>query len=94
MTQVGAGSRLVESAGATTTEVVESIRRLAGIVNQISGASHEQSSGISAVGTAVTQMDQNTQQNAALVEQAAAAAQSLQQQASELAEMVAGFKLP
>ena len=94
VTQVGAGSRLVESAGATTTEVVESIRRLAGIVNQISGASHEQSSGITAVGTAVTQMDQNTQQNAALVEQAAAAAQSLQQQASELAEMVAGFKLP
>lgn len=64
------------------------------IVNQISGASREQSSGIVEVGIAVTQMDENTQQNAALVEQATAAAQSLQQQASALAEVVAGFKLP
>ncbi|MET0268093.1 MAG: methyl-accepting chemotaxis protein [Duganella sp.] len=92
--QVDAGSRLVENAGATMTEVVDSIRQLAGIVSQISSASHEQSSGITEVGTAVTQMDENTQQNAALVEQAAAAAQSLQQQASALAEVVAGFKLP
>jgi len=94
VTQVDAGSRLVESAGSTMTEVVDSIRQLAGIVKQISNASHEQSSGITEVGTAVTQMDENTQQNAALVEQAAAAAQSLQQQASALAEVVAGFKLP
>ena len=94
VTQVDAGSRLVESAGATMTEVVDSIRQLAGIVKQISSARHEQSSGITEVGTAVTQMDENTQQNAALVEQAAAAAQSLQQQASALAEVVAGFKLP
>ena len=94
VTQVDAGSRLVESAGVTMSEVVDSIRQLAGIVKQISSASHEQSSGITEVGTAVTQMDENTQQNAALVEQAAAAAQSLQQQASALAEVVAGFKLP
>jgi len=94
VTQVDAGSRLVESAGSTMTEVVDSIRQLAGIVKQISNASHEQSSGITEVGTAVTQMDENTQQNAALVEQAAAAAQSLQQQASALAEVVAGFRLP
>ena len=94
VTQVDAGSRLVESAGVTMTEVVDSIGKLAAIVRQISSASHEQSSGITEVGTAVTQMDENTQQNAALVEQAAAAAQSLQQQASALAEVVAGFKLP
>jgi len=92
--QVGMGSRLVQGAGATMVEVVDSIHRLSAIVNQISGASREQSSGIVEVGIAVTQMDENTQQNAALVEQAAAAAQSLQQQASALAEVVAGFKLP
>jgi methyl-accepting chemotaxis protein len=92
--QVGLGSRLVHDAGATMVEVVDSIHRLSAIVNQISGASREQSSGILEVGIAVTQMDETTQQNAALVEQAAAAAQSLQQQASTLAEVVAGFKLP
>ena len=92
--QVGLGSQLVHGAGATMVEVVDSIHQLSAIVNQISGASREQSSGIVEVGVAVTQMDQTTQQNAALVEQAAAAAQSLQQQASALAEVVAGFKLP
>jgi len=94
VSQVDAGSKLVESAGATMTEVVDSIGKLAAIVHEISVASREQSTGIAEVGTAVTQMDENTQQNAALVEQAAAAAQSLQRQASELAEVVAGFKLP
>ena len=92
--QVGLGSQLVHGAGATMVEVVDSIHQLSAIVNQISGASREQSSGIVEVGVAVTQMDETTQQNAALVEQAAAAAQSLQQQASALAEVVAGFKLP
>jgi methyl-accepting chemotaxis protein len=92
--QVGMGSRLVQDAGATMVEVVESIHRLTSIVNEISSASHEQSSGIAEVGTAVTQMDENTQQNAALVEEAAAAAQSLQHQANALAEVVAGFRLP
>ena len=64
------------------------------VVAEISNASQEQSTGIAEVGTAVTHMDQATQQNAALVEQATAAAQSLQQQAQNLAEVVAGFKLP
>jgi len=92
--QVAMGSKQVQDAGATMTEVVESIHRLASIVHEISAATREQSSGITEVGTAVTQMDQSTQQNAALVEQAAAAAQSLQHQAATLAEVVAGFKLP
>ena len=92
--QVAMGSKLVQDAGTTMAEVVESIHRLAAIVNEIATATHEQSSGITEVGMAVTQMDQSTQQNAALVEQAAAAAQSLQHQAAMLAEAVAGFKLP
>ncbi|WP_198972207.1 methyl-accepting chemotaxis protein [Xylophilus sp. ASV27] len=92
--QVGAGSRLVQEAGTTMQQVVESIRRVTTIVAEISNASREQSNGITEIGGAVTQMDQSTQQNAALVEQATAAAQSLQQQAQELAEAVAGFKLP
>ena len=61
---------------------------------EISNASQEQSTGIAEIGDAVSQMDQATQQNAALVEQASAAAQSLQQQAHELAEVVAAFRLP
>ena len=92
--QVSAGSRLVQDAGATMQEVVDSIRRVTAIVAEISNASQEQSNGIREIGGAVTQMDQSTQQNAALVEQATAAAQSLQQQANELAEVVAGFRLP
>ena len=92
--QVDAGSHLVQGAGTTMEQVEQSIRRVASIVSEISSASQEQSTGIAEVGTAVTQMDQSTQQNAALVEQATAAAQSLQQQAHELAQVVAGFKLP
>jgi methyl-accepting chemotaxis protein len=74
-------------------DVVDSVNRVTAIVAEISNASQEQSRGIAEVGSAVTQMDQSTQQNAALVEQATAAAQSLQQQAHQLAEVVAGFKL-
>ncbi len=92
--QVSSGSRQVQDAGATMAQVVESIRQVNTIVAEISNASQEQSTGIAEVGTAVTHMDQATQQNAALVEQATAAAQSLQQQAQNLAEVVAGFKLP
>ncbi|MEK8029020.1 methyl-accepting chemotaxis protein [Pseudaquabacterium rugosum] len=92
--QVGAGSSLVQDAGATMQEVVDSIRGLTTIVAEISSASREQSGGITEVGSSVSQMDQGTQQNAALVEEAAAAAQSLQQQATALADAVAGFKLP
>ncbi|AVS80009.1 chemotaxis protein [Paracidovorax avenae] len=91
--QVNAGSRLVQDAGSTMQEVVESVQRVTAIVTEISNASQEQSTGIAEIGGAVSQMDQSTQQNAALVEQATAAAQSLQQQAHQLADVVAGFKL-
>ena len=92
--QVNAGSRLVQDAGQTMEKVEHSIRRVSAIVAEISNASQEQSTGIAEIGDAVSQMDQATQQNAALVEQASAAAQSLQQQAHELAEVVAAFRLP
>ena len=91
--QVEAGSRLVQDAGATMGKVVDSVRRVTNIVTEISNASQEQSTGITEVGSAVSQMDQFTQQNAALVEEATAAAQSLQQQAAQLADAVASFKL-
>ena len=91
--QVEAGSKLVQEAGATMDKVVESVRKVTTIVADISLASQEQSTGIAEVGSAVTLMDQATQQNAALVEEATAAAQSLQHQAVALAEAVAGFKL-
>ncbi len=94
MTQVTSGSRQAQDAGATMAQVVDSIRQVNTIVAEISNASQEQSTGIAEVGTAVSHMDQATQQNAALVEEATAAAQSLQQQAHNLAEVVAGFKLP
>jgi len=91
--QVNAGSRLVQDAGATMEKVVDSVRQVTTIVAEISTASQEQSTGIAEIGTAVSHMDQGTQQNAALVEQATAAAQALQQQAAQLADIVAGFKL-
>lgn len=91
--QVEAGSKLVQEAGATMDKVVESVRKVTTIVADISLASQEQSTGFAEVGSAVTLMDQATQQNAALVEEATAAAQSLQHQAVALAEAVAGFKL-
>ncbi|CAM3639603.1 methyl-accepting chemotaxis protein [Paracidovorax anthurii] len=93
VSQVNAGSRLVQDAGSTMQEVVDSVKRVTAIVAEISNASQEQSTGIAEIGTAVSHMDQSTQQNAALVEQATAAAQSLQQQAHQLADAVAGFKL-
>jgi methyl-accepting chemotaxis protein len=78
--QVNVGSQLVHDAGVTMNKVVESVRQVTIIVAEISNASQEQSTGISEIGGAVSQMDQATQQNTALVEQATAAAQSLQQQ--------------
>jgi methyl-accepting chemotaxis protein len=93
VSQVSAGSRLVHDAGTTMDQVVDSVRRVSTIVAEITNASQEQSTGIAEVGSAISLMDQSTQQNAALVEQASAAAQSLQHQAAELAEAVAGFKL-
>jgi methyl-accepting chemotaxis protein len=91
--KVDSGSKLVEQAGATMTEVVASVRRVTDIVAEISSASQEQSDGIEQVNQAITQMDETTQQNAALVEQAAAAAQSLQDQATTLTQVVSVFKL-
>ena len=87
------GTTLVDQAGVTMTEVVGSIRRVTDIMGEISAASNEQSLGVAQVGEAVSQMDQTTQQNAALVEQMAAAASSLKSQAQELVQTVAVFKL-
>ncbi len=92
--RVEQGTQLVDQAGVTMTEVVSSIRRVTDIMGEISSASNEQSLGVSQVGEAVTQMDQVTQQNAALVEEMAAAASSLNSQAHELVQTVAIFKLP
>ena len=86
------GTQLVDRAGVTMTEVVSSIRRVTDIMGEISAASNEQALGVSQVGEAVTQMDQATQQNAALVEQMAAAASGLKSQAQELVETVSIFK--
>ncbi|HSX95063.1 MAG TPA: methyl-accepting chemotaxis protein [Hydrogenophaga sp.] len=91
--RVEQGSALVDQAGNTMGEVVASIRRVTDIAGEISAASREQSEGVSQVGEAVTQMDQATQQNAALVEESAAASQSLKQQAAQLVDAVAAFRL-
>jgi methyl-accepting chemotaxis protein len=91
--RVAHGTVLVDQAGTTMTEVVSSIRRVTDIMGEISAASSEQALGVSQVGEAVTQMDQATQQNAALVEEMAAAASSLKSQAHELVQVVAVFKL-
>jgi aerotaxis receptor len=93
VSKVELGSRLVDDAGQTMTEIVDSVQRVAGIMNEIAGASREQSSGIEQVNQAVSNMDETTQQNAAMVEQAAAAAASLDEQAVQLAQAVSVFKL-
>jgi len=91
--KVGSGSKLVAQAGNTMSEVVLSVKRVTEIVGEITVAGQEQSEGIEQINLAITQMDETTQQNAALVEQAAAAAQSLQDQADRLAQVVGIFKL-
>jgi methyl-accepting chemotaxis protein len=91
--RVNNGSTLVEQAGATMGEILQAVRRVSDIMGEIAAASEEQSSGISQVGRAVTQMDEVTQQNAALVEQAAAGAASLQEQAGRLRETVSAFRM-
>jgi methyl-accepting chemotaxis protein len=91
--KVDTGSKLVGEAGSTMTEIVDSVKRVTDIMAEIMAASQEQSSGIEQVNQAIGQMDQVTQQNAALVEEATAAAQSLQDQAGKLAEVVGVFKL-
>ncbi|VVE13833.1 chemotaxis protein [Pandoraea capi] len=88
------GSSQVRDAGRTMTDIVQAVQRVTDIMGEISAASSEQSGGIEQVNTAVMQMDQVTQQNAALVEQATAAAGSLEDQARNLREAVAVFRLP
>ncbi len=87
------GTALVAKAGSTMTEVVTAIRRVNDLIGEVSAASNEQNAGVAQVGEAVTQMDQTTQQNAALVEESAAAADSLKVQAQQMLEAVAVFKL-
>ena len=91
--RVEQGTALVDRAGETMTEVVNAIKRVTDIMGEISAASTEQSIGVAQVGEAVSHMDQTTQQNAALVEEMAAAASSLRTQAQELVRTVALFKL-
>jgi len=91
--RVDVGTSLVGEAGTTMREVVASIQKVSDLVGEISLASDEQSLGVLQVGEAVAQMDQNTQQNAALVEEMAAAASSLNTQASELVQAASAFRL-
>ncbi|WP_018917784.1 methyl-accepting chemotaxis protein [Vreelandella zhanjiangensis] len=93
VSQIKQGSTLVEQAGSTMADVVTAVRRVTDIMDEISAASQEQSDGIEQVSHAVGQMDQVTQQNAALVQEASAAAASLEEQANHLEEAVAVFKL-
>jgi methyl-accepting chemotaxis protein len=91
--KVHEGSSLVEQAGVTMAEVVESVRRVTDIMGEITAASVEQSAGIAQVSQTIVKMDQTTQQNAALVEEAAASASAMQEQAARLARAVSVFKL-
>jgi len=91
--KVDNGTRLVRDAGATMDEIVSSVQRVTDIIREISEAASEQSQGIAQVNGAVTDLDHMTQQNAALVEQSAAAAESLTQQAQRLSGVVATFRL-
>ncbi|WP_323120889.1 methyl-accepting chemotaxis protein [Burkholderia alba] len=92
--RVANGALLAQDAGRTMDDVVRAVKRVTDIMGEISAASSEQSAGIDEIGRAVTQMDSGTQQNAALVEQAAAAARSLDDQAQALKAMVGHFRLP
>ncbi|MVT29805.1 HAMP domain-containing protein [Acidovorax citrulli] len=91
--KVGAGTRLVDEAGATMSDIVQQVQRVSDLIAEIDAATREQSEGIGQVNAAVSQLDQATQQNAALVEESAAAAGSLQQQAVRLTEAVGVFRL-
>ena len=91
--KVESGSRLVRDAGSTMTEIVASVQRVSDIIGEITAAAAEQSLGIGQVNQSVTQLDRMTQQNAALVEESAAAAESLKGQAQRLRHIVGGFRL-
>ena len=91
--KVDTGNKLVEQAGATMGELVSSVKRVTDIMGEIMAASQEQTAGIEQINQAITEMDNVTQQNAALVEEAAAAAESMQEQAANLSQVVSVFKL-
>jgi len=93
VSKVEDGNRLVAEAGTTMADIVDQVQRVADLIGEISSASHEQTAGIGQVNDAVTQLDQVTQQNAALVEESAAAAESLKLQAHQLTGLVARFSL-
>jgi methyl-accepting chemotaxis protein len=93
VSKVGAGARQVDEAGVTMREIVASIQRVTDIMADIQAASHEQTTGIEQINQAIVQMDQVTQQNAALVEESAAASEALQEQARKLSELVSIFRL-
>ena len=91
--KVESGTRLVTDAGATMEEIVQSVRRVADVIGEITAAANEQSTGIAGVNQAIGDLDQMTQQNAALVEESAAAAESLREQADRMKEAVAVFQV-
>ncbi|MGO4381410.1 methyl-accepting chemotaxis protein [Pseudoduganella sp. RAF53_2] len=91
--KVDAGGKLVDQAGAAMQRIVDSVQQVAGIMSEIANAGNEQTAGIEQINTAVAEMDSVTQQNAALVEEAAAAARSMQEQAVQLQQAVAVFKI-
>ena len=91
--KVDAGAKLVDQAGATMQEIVESVRRVTDIMGEITAASQEQTSGIEQINQAMNRMDEGTQQNASLVEEAAAAVGLLEDQAAKLSRVVSVFKL-
>ena len=91
--RVETGAKLVTEAGSTMNEIVQSVQRVSDIIGEISAAAGEQSQGLGVVNSAIAQLDQMTQQNAALVEESAAAAESLREQSRQLASAVAGFNL-
>ena len=93
VSKVANGSALVDQAGRTMDEIVNSVQRVTDIMAEIAAASQEQSSGIEQVNLTITQMDETTQQNAALVEEATAAARSMEEQAGQLSQAVSLFKL-
>lgn len=93
VSKVESGNQLVDEAGRTMSEIVAAVQRVSGIVSEISAASSEQSTGIEQVNISVSQMDEMTQKNAALVEEAAAAAEAMREQAVSLAQAVAQFNL-
>ncbi|MDO8284402.1 MAG: methyl-accepting chemotaxis protein [Rhodoferax sp.] len=91
--KVESGTRLVTDAGATMEEIVQSVRRVADVIGEITAAANEQSTGIAGVNQAIGDLDQMTQQNAALVEESAAAAESLREQADRMKDAVAVFQV-